>query len=55
MMTYERTTKKLRFSYARVLVEADVTTELKNYITIRDPKGNTIMQRVNMSGNHFFA
>ncbi|PNX83937.1 hypothetical protein L195_g039987 [Trifolium pratense] len=46
MMTDECTAKKLRVSYARVLIEIDVTTELKNCITIRDPKGNKIQQRV---------
>lgn len=37
MITYECTTKKLRVSYSRVLVEIDITLELKDYITIRDP------------------
>jgi hypothetical protein len=46
MMTDECTAKKLRVSYARVLIEVDVTIELTNYITIRDPKGNKVLQQV---------
>ncbi|XP_058777012.1 uncharacterized protein LOC131651365 [Vicia villosa] len=46
LMTDECTTKKLRVSYARVLIEVDVTKELKNYITIRDPTGEKLMQQV---------
>jgi hypothetical protein len=46
MMTDECTAKKLRVSYARVLIEVAVTIELTNYITIRDPKGNKVLQQV---------
>lgn len=38
LMNDECTTKKLRVSYARVVVEVDVLVELKDVITIRDPK-----------------
>lgn len=34
LMTDECTTKTLRVSYARVLIEVDVMTELKNYTNI---------------------
>lgn len=46
MMTDECTIKKLRVSYARVLIEVDVTKELKNEITIRNPQGGKMTQRV---------
>ncbi|XP_058774764.1 uncharacterized protein LOC131649031 [Vicia villosa] len=46
LMTDECTAKKLRVSYARVLIEVDVTKELKNHITIRDPTGEKLMQQV---------
>lgn len=46
MMINECTTKNLRISYGRVLVEVDVTTELKTSITIRDPKGRRLEQAV---------
>ncbi|XP_058784859.1 uncharacterized protein LOC131659723 [Vicia villosa] len=46
LMTDECTAKKLRVSYARVLIEVDVTKELKQYITIRDPTGEKLMQQV---------
>lgn len=46
MMTDKCTTKKLRVSYVRVLIEVDITHELKDYITIMDPKANKIMQEM---------
>lgn len=46
MMTNECTTKKLWVSYARVLIEVDITTELKETITIRGPQGNKPLQPV---------
>ncbi|XP_058732852.1 uncharacterized protein LOC131604428 [Vicia villosa] len=46
LMTDECTSKKLRVSYARVLVEVDVTKELKKHITIRDPTGEKLIQQV---------
>ncbi|XP_058768386.1 uncharacterized protein LOC131642116 [Vicia villosa] len=39
LMTDECTAKKLRVSYARVLIEVDVTKVLKKSVAIRDPKG----------------
>lgn len=44
MMTDECTTKKLRVSYARVLIEVNITMKLKVHITIRDPRGNEFSQ-----------
>lgn len=38
-MTDECTTKKLQVSYAHVIIEVDLTTNLKIKITIRDPNG----------------
>lgn len=46
LMNDECTTKKLRVSYARVVVEVGVLVELKDVITIRDPKGNKMLQKV---------
>lgn len=45
-MIDECTTKKLRVLYARVLIGVDVTTELKDYMNIRYPKGNKVLQKV---------
>ncbi|XP_058732579.1 uncharacterized protein LOC131604108 [Vicia villosa] len=42
----ECTTKKLRVSYARVLIEVDVTIELKDTITIKTPNGEKLRQQV---------
>lgn len=39
VMMDECTSKKLRVSYARVLVEVDITTELKTSVNIKDHKG----------------
>lgn len=46
MMTYECTTKKLRVTYACVLVEIDITKGLKDTIIIRDPEGKKIVHNV---------
>lgn len=46
MMTDECTSKKLRVSYARVLIEVDITTNLKDAINIRDLQGSKILQEV---------
>ncbi|XP_058775952.1 uncharacterized protein LOC131650248 [Vicia villosa] len=46
LLTDECTAKKLRVSYARVLIEVDVTKELKQHITIRDPTGEKVSQQV---------
>lgn len=37
LLTNECTSKKSHVSYARVLIEVDVTKQLKTHITIRDP------------------
>lgn len=39
LMTDECTAKKLRVSYERVLIEIDVTRELKSHVNIRGPGG----------------
>ncbi|XP_058741549.1 uncharacterized protein LOC131613926 [Vicia villosa] len=46
LMTDECTTKKLRVSYARVLIEVDVTQELRQHITIGNPRGEKMIQQV---------
>ncbi|XP_058754195.1 uncharacterized protein LOC131627366 [Vicia villosa] len=46
IMTDECTAKKLRITYARVLIEVDITAELKEAIYIRDPQGNRMQQQV---------
>ncbi|XP_058760792.1 uncharacterized protein LOC131634153, partial [Vicia villosa] len=46
IMTDECTARKLRVSYARVLIEVDVTVELKDEIMIRDGDSGKMAQRV---------
>lgn len=46
LVTNECTTKKLRISYARILVEVDVTKELTEEIAIKDCDGRKLMQKV---------
>jgi hypothetical protein len=46
LVTDECTAHKLRISYARMLVEVDVTQALPQDITIRDNEGNTMKQPV---------
>lgn len=46
LFTDECTANKLRVSYARILVEIDVTQKQKENITIRDKEGNKITQPV---------
>ncbi|CAK8531500.1 unnamed protein product [Lathyrus sativus] len=46
LVTNECTTNKLRVSYARILVEIDVTQELKTEILIRDEKGARMKQPI---------
>ncbi|XP_058753872.1 uncharacterized protein LOC131627051 [Vicia villosa] len=46
LMTDECTARKLRVSYAKVLIEVDVTVELKEEIMIRDGNSGKISQRV---------
>lgn len=45
-MTDECASKKLRITYARLLNELDITTELKESIYICDPQGNRLLQKV---------
>lgn len=40
------TARKLRISYARVLIEIDVTQARKESVTIKDAKGNIICQEI---------
>ncbi|XP_057250082.1 uncharacterized protein LOC130591164 [Beta vulgaris subsp. vulgaris] len=42
----ECTSKALRVSFARILVEMDVTREVKKMVKIADPNGQTIVQPV---------
>lgn len=42
----ECTYKQLRISFARIIVEIDVTRELPKSILVQDPLGNTINQNV---------
>lgn len=46
MVTDECTSKKLRVSYARIMVEIDITQPLKQFVKIRDKEGNVIQQAV---------
>ncbi|KAL5170000.1 hypothetical protein HKD37_11G031783 [Glycine soja] len=46
LFTDECTANKLRVSYARILVEIDVTQKQRENITIRDKEGNKITQPV---------
>ncbi|CAK8532711.1 unnamed protein product [Lathyrus sativus] len=46
LVTDECTTNKLRVSYARILVEIDITQELKTHILIRDEKGARLHQPI---------
>ena len=46
IVTDECTTSKLRVSYARILVEVDITKELPQEITIRDRSGNKLQQAI---------
>lgn len=51
----ECTANKLRVSYARILVEADVTPELRNEITIKDNEGRRITQKVEYEWKPMFC
>ena len=42
----ECTTKKTRISYARMLIEVNVTKPIPQKITVMDPNGRTFMQDV---------
>ena len=47
----ECTTKKTRISYARMLIEVNVTKVIPQQITFIDPNGRTFMQEVVMEWN----
>lgn len=55
LTTDECTAKKLRVSYARVLIEIDVTRELQNHVIIRGPSGELIKQDVDYEWKPLFA
>ncbi|XP_056697968.1 uncharacterized protein [Spinacia oleracea] len=42
----ECTSKQLRISFARILVEVDVTKALPRSVLVQDPSGNTVVQKV---------
>lgn len=42
--TYECTSRKLRVSYARMLIDVGVTQERKKFLSIRDADGSRINQ-----------
>lgn len=42
----ECTTKQTRISYARMLIEVNVTKEIPQQITVMDPSGETFTQQV---------
>ena len=44
----ECTTKQTRISYARMLIEVDVTKTIPQQITVADPNGRTFVQEVVM-------
>lgn len=46
LFTDECTTSKLRVSYARILVEIDITRKLRDSITINDIDGKKLKQSV---------
>ncbi|CAK8578454.1 unnamed protein product [Lathyrus sativus] len=46
LVTDECTSNKLRMSYARILVEIDITQDLKSDIMIRDKKGDRLKQPI---------
>ncbi|KAH0658802.1 hypothetical protein KY285_027348 [Solanum tuberosum] len=48
----ECTTQASRISFARILIEMDVTRPLPKIIKIRDPKGRVLEQQNCMNGNH---
>lgn len=46
MYADECTSKQLRISFARILVEVDVTKALPQSVLVQDPSGNTVAQKV---------
>jgi hypothetical protein len=55
LVTDECTAHKLRVSYARMLIEMDVTQELPHDITIRDNEGNKMKQLVEYEWKPIFC
>ncbi|KAK2455257.1 hypothetical protein QL285_002729 [Trifolium repens] len=55
LVTDECTAHKLRVSYARMLIEMDVTQCLPHDITIRDNEGNTMKQLVEYEWKPLFC
>ena len=54
IVTDECTANRLRVSYARILVEVDVTKDLPKSITICDDAGNKMEQRIEYEWRHAF-
>ena len=55
LVTDECTAKKLRISYARVLIEVDITQPFKESIKIKDGKGGSIVQPVEFEWRPLFC
>ncbi|XP_058755938.1 uncharacterized protein LOC131629159 [Vicia villosa] len=55
LLTDECTASKARVSYARILVEVDVTQELRNCINIKDVEGRILIQPVEYEWKPFFC
>ncbi|CAK8542502.1 unnamed protein product [Lathyrus sativus] len=55
IMTDECTTNRLRVSYARILVEMDITKELPQSITITDPAGEKMQQSIEYEWRPLFC
>lgn len=53
--TDECTAHKLRISYARLLVEVDITKKLREHINIKDEKGNIFQQPVEYEWKPLFC
>lgn len=55
LFTDECTANKLRISYARILVEVDITQKMKEYVTIKDNKGRLLKQPVEFEWKPLFC
>ncbi|XP_058734025.1 uncharacterized protein LOC131605717 [Vicia villosa] len=55
LVTDECIASKARVSYARILVEVDVTQELKNMVTIKDAEGRKLKQSVEYEWKPLFC
>ncbi|CAK8537819.1 unnamed protein product [Lathyrus sativus] len=55
IMTDECTANRLRVSYARILVEMDITKELPQSITITDPAGEKMQQSIEYEWKPLFC